>query len=119
MFSKLTDLSIHRDITGAVGFYIFSLIILAGVSTVLGHVLGTVGLIEGTVGGFFEGGSVHVMIGSLFTLLLSTLILKSKGLTGDLLSIILVVVGVALAYEVSLLIGLVPVAYLTMLKSGK
>lgn len=119
MFSKLTDLTVHRDIGGAIGFYLFSIVILAGVSTVLGHVLGTVGLIEGGIGGFFDGGSVHVMIGSLFTLLLSTLILKSKGLTGDLLSIVLVLVGVGLAYEVSLLIGLVPVAYLTMLKTSK
>ena len=119
MFSKLTDLGVHRDITGAIGFYIFSIVVLAGVSTVLGHVLGTVGLIDGKVGAFFDGGSIHVMIGSLFTLLLSTLILKSKGLTSDLLSVVIVVTGVALSFKISLLLGLVPVAYLTMLKSGK
>lgn len=119
MFNKLTDLSIHRDITGAIGFYLFSIVVLAGVSTVLGHVLGTIGLIEGSVGSFFDGGSVHVLIGSLFTLLLSTLILKSKGLTSDLLSILLVITGVGLAHEVSLLVGLIPVAYLTVLKNSK
>lgn len=119
MFGHLTDLSHSRTNGEALGFFIFFTVLMVGVSTVLGSVLGTLGLhlVDGTVTStIMTGVTVNTMIGSLFVLITSSLILVSKKLTGDLLSIILTVVGVYLSYEVGILLGMLVVSYLTTIK---
>ncbi len=115
MFNHLTNLAHTRSITGAMGFFLFHVILLVGLSTFLGHYLVTLGVIDGTVGSFFEGGDIHTMIGAGWTLILSSMILSGKKLTNDIMSVIIALVGVYLAYTVNVMVGMVVVAYLTTL----
>lgn len=119
MLDKLISVSKTGSIKDAGIFYIMATILLVGFSTTLVHVLGMTGVIEGGVGHFFAGGEMHTLIGTGFVLVLSSLILSGKKLTGDLYSILLAGVGIYLAFTSSVLLGLVPVAVLTMMKSGK
>lgn len=115
MFKHITNLAHTRSITDAVGFFLFYVVLLMGLTTFLGHYLPTLGIISGTVGSFFEGGSVVTLIGTGWTLILSSMILSSKKLTGDLMSVIIAMVGVYLSYTVDVLLGMVVVSYLTTL----
>jgi hypothetical protein len=100
---------------GAFWFYVLSLTLLVGISTTLVHFLGMVGVVE-TTGSFFVGGEIHTLIGSIFVLMVSGLILTSRKMTSDIFAVLLVVVGVYLAYTTSVMIGLIPVALLTTIK---
>jgi hypothetical protein len=115
MFGHVTNLAHTRSITGAVGFYLFYTVLLVGLSTFLGHYLSTFGIIDGTVGGFFDGGSIHTLIGTGWVMVVSSMILSSKKLTGDLMAVMLALVGIYLSYTVDVLLGMVVVAYLTTL----
>ncbi|MGH1399363.1 MAG: hypothetical protein ACRBCT_09135 [Alphaproteobacteria bacterium] len=115
MFKHITNLAHTNSITGAFGFYLFHVVLLVGLSTVLGHYLVSLGIIEGTVGSFFEGGSIHTMIGAFWTLVLSSMVLTGKKLTNDIMSVVIALVGVYLAYTVNVMLGMVVVAYLTTL----
>lgn len=115
MFGHITNLAQTRSITGAVGFYLFYTILLVGLSTFLGHYLHTFGVIDTVVGGFFDGGSIHTLIGTGWVMIVSSMILSGKKLTGDLMAVILTVVGIYLAYTVNVLLGMVVVSYLTTL----
>tara|TARA_B100000508_G_C11432424_1_gene264164 strand:- start:246 stop:554 length:309 start_codon:yes stop_codon:yes gene_type:complete len=100
---------------GAFWFYVLSLTLLVGISTTLVHFLGMIGVVEGG-GSFFVGSEIHTLIGSLFVLMVSGLILTSRKMTSDIFAVLLVVVGVYLAYTTSVMIGLIPVALLTTIK---
>ncbi len=113
-----SDVGAKRDVMGAFMFYVTQLIILAGVSTVLVHFLGTAGVVE-NAGSFFEGGHVNTVIGSIFTLWLGGSILSKRGATSDVMSFAIVAVGVYLAWTSSVMLGLVPIALLTTIGSGK
>ncbi len=76
----------------------------------------TFGLIDGTVGSFFDGGNIHTLIGTGWTLILSSMILSGKKLTSDLMSVLIAMVGVYLSYTVDVLLGMVVVSYLTTVK---
>lgn len=115
MFGHITNLTQTRSLTEAFGFYLFYTILLVGLSTFLGHYMHTFGMIDGTVGGFFDGGSLHTMIGTGWVLLVSSMILSGKKLTGDLMAVLIAVVGIYLSYTVDVLIGMVVVSYLTTL----
>lgn len=115
MFNNVTNLAHERSITGAIGFFLFHSILLVGLSTFLGHYLVTFGIVDGVVGSFFEGGSIHTLIGTGWVLALSSLILSGKKLTNDLMSVLIALVGIYLAYTVNVLLGMVVVAYLTTL----
>ncbi|MBL4804641.1 MAG: hypothetical protein JKY71_07225 [Alphaproteobacteria bacterium] len=115
MFSHLTNLAHTRSITGAIGFYLFHIVLLVGLSTFLGHYLVTLGVIDGTVGSFFDGGSIHTMIGAIWTLVLGSTILHGKKMTNDVMSVVIMFLGVYLAYEVNVMLGMVVVSYLTTL----
>lgn len=115
MFNHLTNLAHTRSLTGAIGFFLFHVILLVGLSTFLGHYLVSLGVIDGTVGSFFDGGSIHTMIGAGWTLILGSTILSGKKLTNDIMSVIIMLVGVYLAYTVNVMLGMVVVAYLTTL----
>jgi len=114
MFGKMLDGTMKTTLD-AFGVYLMSTILLVGLSTVLVHVLGMVGVVE-TGGSVFTGGSIYTLIGTGFVLVLSSIILHEKHLTGDLYSIILMVVGIWLAYTTSVFLGLIPVALLTTMK---
>ena len=113
MFGKTLDLAAKRDVMGAFGFFVAHLVILVGASSVLVHFLGMVGLVDGNVGSFFEGGEVNTLIGSLFVLWLGGMVLAKRGLTSDLMSIIIVGAGLYLSWTSGAVLGLVPIALLT------
>ncbi|MGB4107034.1 MAG: hypothetical protein WBK55_04490 [Alphaproteobacteria bacterium] len=115
MFNHITNLAHTRSITGAVGFFLFHTILLVGLSTFLGHYLVTLGVIDGTVGSFFDGGEIHTLIGTGWVMILSSMILSGKKLTSDLMSVIIALVGIYLAYTVNVMLGMVVVSYLTTL----
>ena len=115
MFSHLTNLAHTRSISGAMGFFLFHVILLVGLSTFLGHYLVSLGIIDGSVGSFFEGGEIHTLIGAGWTLVLSSMVLTGKKLTNDIISVVIALVGVYLAYTVNVMLGMVVVAYLTTL----
>ncbi len=115
MFHHLTNLAHTRSITGALGFFLFHVILLVGLSTFLGHYLVTFGVIDGTVGSFFDGGSIHTMIGAGWTLILSSMILSGKKMTRDIMAVVTALIGVYLAYTVNVMLGMVVVGYLTTL----
>ena len=116
MFGKILDVGTHRSTTEAVWFYVLSLVLLVGLSTTLVHFLGMAGIVDGTVGGFFGGGEIHTLIGSLFVLMISGLILTSRKMTDDIFAVLVAGVGIYLAYTTSVMLGLIPVALLTTLK---
>lgn len=115
MFTHLTNLAHTRSITGAIGFFLFHVILLVGLSTFLGHYMVTFGVIDGVVGSFFDGGSIHTMIGAGWTLVLSSMILSEKKMTNDIMAVAIALVGVYLAYTVNVMLGMVVVGYLTTL----
>lgn len=113
MFTHITNLAQSRSITGAMGFFLFYTILVVGLSTFLGHYMSVFGLVDGGVGSFFDGGSMHTLIGTGWVLILSSMILNAKKLTSDLMSVIIALVGVYLSYTVDVLVGMVVVSYLT------
>jgi hypothetical protein len=112
MFGKSLDFGAKRDLRGALEFFVAHLVVLVGVSTVLVHFLGMVGAAK-DVGGFFDGGQMYTLIGSLFVMWLGGMILTKRGQTSDILSILVVAAGVYLAWTTGVMIGLVPIALLT------
>jgi hypothetical protein len=117
MFNNLTNVSSTRSIGDAIGFFLFHVILLVGLSTFLGHYLVTLGMIDGTVGSFFDGGSTHTLIGTGWVMILSSMILSGKKLTNDIMSVVIALVGIYLAYTVNVMLGMVVVSYLTTLST--
>jgi hypothetical protein len=115
MFTHITNLAQSRSIVQAFGFYLFYTILLVGLSTFLGHYLVNFNVIEGDVGNFFDGGGIHTLIGAGWVMVLSSMILQSKKMTNDMMSVVIAMVGIYLAYSVNVLLGMVVVSYLTTL----
>lgn len=118
MFGKTMDLGAKRDFMDAVWFYFAHLVVVVGLSTVLFHFLSMAGMVDG-VGGFFEGGEMYTLIGSLFVLWLGGSILAKRGMTSDFLGIVVVMAGLYLAWTTSVILGLVPIALLTTMGHNK
>lgn len=116
MFGKILDVGHHRTTWEAVVFYFVSLTLMVGISTTLVHFLGMANVVDGT-GSFFGGGEIYTLIGTVLTLMIGGLILSGRNLTSDIFSVLVVGVGVYLAYTSSVMIGLVPVALLTTIKT--
>jgi hypothetical protein len=116
MFGKILDVGHHRTTWDAVVFYFLSLTLKVGISTTLVHFLGMAGVVDGS-GSFFGGGEIYTLIGTVLTLMVGGLILSGRNLTSDLFSVLVVGVGVYLAYTSSVMIGLIPVALLTTIKT--
>ena len=116
MFGKILDVGHHRTTTEAVWFYFLSLTLMVGISTTLIHFLGLAGVVDGT-GSFFGGGEIYTLVGTVLTLMVGGLILSGRNLTSDIFSVLVVGVGVYLAYTSSVMIGLIPVALLTTIKT--
>lgn len=115
MFGKILDVNHHRTVGEAVWFYFIALTLMVGISTTLVHFLGMAGIVE-TTGTFFSGGEIYTLIGTVMVLMISGLILTGRNLTSDIFSVLVVAVGVYLAYTSSVMLGLIPVALLTTLK---
>jgi len=115
MIAKILDVGHVRSTMGAMMFYVTSLVLLVGISTTMVHFLGMVGVVE-SGGTFFSGGEIHTLIGSVFVLLLSGMILTHRKMTSDFFAVLLVGVGVYLAYTTGVMLGLIPVAILTTIK---
>ena len=115
MLDKILDVGHVRSTTGAFWFYVLSVVLLVGISTTLINFLGMVGAVD-SVGTFFGGTTIHTLIGSVFTLLLSGMILSHRKLTSDIFAVLLTVVAVYLTYTVDVTLGLIPVAILTTIK---
>ena len=116
MIDKILDVGHVRSTVGAFWFYVLSVVMLVGISTTLLHFLGMVGLVDGAEGSFFAGSSLHTLVGSIFTLFVSGLILTHRKLTSDIFAVLLTVVAVYLAYSTDIMLGLIPVAILTTIK---
>lgn len=112
MFGKSMDLGAKRDMMDAVMFYFVQMVLIAGLSTVLFHFLGMMG-ISHDAKAFFEGGDTNKIVGSLFVLWLGGSILSKRGLTSDMMSVIVVAAAIYLTWTSGIVLGLVPVALLT------
>ena len=115
MIGKILDVGHVRSTVGAMWFYVLSLVLLVGISTTLVHFLGMMGVVDGG-GTFFGGSEIHTLIGSLFVLFVSGLILTHRKMTSDIFAVLLTVVAIYLAYTTSIMLGLIPVALLTTIK---
>lgn len=118
MFGKYMDYKEKNDMVGAFMFFVTHLILVAGISTVLVHFMGMAGMGE-SGGSFFGGGNTQTMIGSLFVLWLGGSILAARNATSDMMSVIVVMGGIYLAWTASVMLGLVPIALLTTMSKSK
>lgn len=116
MIDKILDVGHVRTTVGAFWFYVLSVVMLVGISTTLLHFLGLVGIVDGTGTSFFTGSTLHTLVGSVFTLFVSGLILTHRKLTSDIFAVLLTIVGVYLSYTTDIMLGLIPVAILTTIK---
>jgi len=116
MLHKLTDLTKTRDVIGSLWFFVGMSVILVGITTLTGSVLGTIGVGSDVIGGIFGGVGLSTIIGTLFVLISGGTIVHHKKLSGDILSVIVLLTGVYLSYTTSVFLGLLLVSYLTTVK---
>lgn len=116
MLNKITDVTKTHDVLGSVWFFVGMSVILLGLTTLIGNVLGAIGVGSGVISGLFGGVGISTVIGTLFVLTSGGSIVHHKKLTGDILSVIVLLTGVYLSYTTSVFLGLALVSYLTMVK---
>jgi len=116
MLHKMTDITKTHDILGSLWFFVGTSIILLGLTTLAGHVLTTVGVGGDTIGGIFGGLGLSTIIGTLFVLFSGGSIVHHKKLSGDTLSVVILLTGIYLSYTTSVFLGLLLVSYLTTVK---
>jgi hypothetical protein len=113
----MTDLTKTRDIMDSIWFFVGMSIILLGITTFVGHVMGAIGVGTDVLSGIFGGVGISTIIGTLFVLVSGGSIVHHKKLSGDTLSVIVLLTGVYLSYTTSVFLGLLLVSYLTTVKS--
>jgi|DeeseametaMP1893_FD_contig_31_86697_length_390_multi_7_in_0_out_0_1 hypothetical protein len=113
MFGKYFDVGEKRDFGGAFMFFIVHLILLVGISSVALHFFAMTGMVDAGIGGFFEGGQFHTIVGSLFVMWLGGMMVSKRGKNNDIMSVIMVIAGIYLAWTFSVILGLVPIALMT------
>lgn len=116
MLHKITDTTKTHDIMGSIWFFVGMSIILLGVTSLVGHVLGAIGVGGDVISGIFGGVGISTIIGTLFVLMTGGSIVHHKKLSGDLISVVVLLTGVYLSFTTSVFLGLVLVSYLTMVK---
>jgi hypothetical protein len=109
MFSNLTDLKRKRTAKEAVGFYIAFLILLLVLVLALSY-LDALVTGEKNSNVFYNYGNAFAIIACL---ILSFLIIIKKKQTGNFFYLLLTIVSGVLAAFGGIIIGLIPVAYLT------
>lgn len=116
MLDKITDTTKTHDIMGSIWFFTGMSVIVLGLTTLIGSVLTTVGVSGDVIGGIFGGVGLSTIIGTLFVLITGGSIVHHKKLSGDILSVIVLLTGVYLSFTSSVFLGLALVSYLTMVK---
>jgi hypothetical protein len=116
MLHKITDITKTHDLMGSIWFFVGMSIILLGITTLIGNVLGTIGVGGDVIGGIFGGVGLSTIIGTLFVLVSGGSILHHKKLGGDMLSVVVLLTAVYLSFTTSVFLGLLLVSYLTMVK---
>jgi hypothetical protein len=116
MLHKMTDITKTHDVMGSIWFFVGMSIILLGITTLTGHVLGALGVGSDVVSGIFGGVGITTIIGTLFVLITGGSIVHHKKLTSDMISVVVLLTGVYLSFTTSVFLGLVLVSYLTMVK---
>lgn len=116
MLHKMTDLTKTRDVMGSLWFYVGMSVILLGITSLVGTVLGTIGVGGSVISGIFGGVGISTIIGTLFVLISGGGIVHHKKLSGDTLSVIILLTGVYLSFTTSVFLGLLLVSYLTTVK---
>lgn len=116
MLHKMTDITQTRSITDSIWFFVGMSVVLLGITTLTGHVLGTIGVGGDAIGGVFGGVALTTIIGTLFVLVSGGSIVHHKKLSGDVLSVVILLTGVYLSYTTSVFLGLLLVSYLTTVK---
>lgn len=115
MFTELTNFGYERTGKQAVGFYLAYLLMAILIGALLG----------GLVGAFteLEDMSVAARVGAagafIIVLVLGGLIIQAKGLQGSLAAIMLVLLAGILTLFAGALGGLLPIAYLSTVKSKR
>ena len=118
MFGKYMNFNTKNDAMGAFLFFLSYLIMVAGISTVIVHFMGMAGVGDSS-GSFFGGGSSQTIIGTLFVTWLGGSVLTARGSTNDIMSVIVMVAGIYLAWTSTVMLGLVPIALLTTMGKSK
>lgn len=116
MLNKITDTTKTHDIMGSIWFFVGMSVIVLGLTTLTGHVLSALGVGGDVISGIFGGVGITTIIGTLFVLMTGGSIVHHKKLTGDILSVVVLLTGVYLSFTTSVFLGLVLVSYLTMVK---
>jgi hypothetical protein len=116
MLDKMTDLTKTRSITDSIWFFVGMSVVLLGITTLTGSVLGTIGVGADVIGGIFGGIGISTIIGTLFVLVSGGSIVHHKKLSGDILSVIVMLTAVYLSFTSSVFLGLLLVSYLTTVK---
>lgn len=116
MLDKMTDLTKTRSIFDSILFFVGMSVILLGLTTLTGNVLGTIGVGSTIVSGIFGGVGLSTIIGTLFVLVSGGTIVHHKKLSGDILNVVIMLGAVYLSYTTSVFLGLLLVSYLTTVK---
>ena len=116
MLNKITDTTKTHDIMGSIWFFVGMSVILLGLTTLTGHVMGAIGVGGDVISGIFGGVGISTIIGTLFVLMSGGSIVHAKKLSGDMISVVVLLTGVYLSFTTSVFLGLALVSYLTMLK---
>ena len=109
MFEDLFDFSKERQPTQALGFYIVFLIIGAALGAFSGMVFAST---------YSEGLIVGQVVGVLYCIILSYLVVSSKGLLSTSFSGFIFITAI-LSYFIGAVGGIIPVAYLSTIKNIK
>ena len=117
MLQKITDTTKTHDLMGSIWFFVGMSVILLGITTLMGNVLGTIGVGSEAIGGLLGGVGLTTIIGTLFVLVSGGSIVHHKKLGGDLISVVVLLTAVYLSFTTSVFLGLLLVSYLIMVKS--
>lgn len=117
MFGRSLSFDSKR-VWDALTYYIVQTVILVGVATTLVYAMNMFGVIDGG-GSFFDGGETYTIIGTAFVLLISSGILYSKGLSNDLFAFALTAIAVYLAWDVNIMLAMIPVALMSTFDAKK
>ena len=95
MIGKLIDTT-TKTFIDAVGIFIAAAVVVVGAISLITYVLGLAGLVH-DAGTVFAPGPFITMLGTGIVLLMGSVILRERGLTGDIFALGLTVLGVWLA----------------------
>jgi hypothetical protein len=110
MFSHLTDLALQRSPTQAVGFYLFSFLLLLIAAMVSGIAVAL--LTPSSMNTFDQGQYIGTIVAMITSPLLAALVANAKK-HWEAVSLLCIALAIILAIIGGGLLGLIPAAYLT------